>query len=296
MIEEAKKKLEKMFTRSQTRIIFPVITLGLLKTYTKTRKEIFTSSEISKIYHGIVKELTAYLGHNLNIGGKYWDAYPSRNLPKYDVLTVLRGGKYQLNDLYKENASALYNWLLVRIKEHTNNKLGIIIQLSDNTKRAEIAANPQQFLNIIRAEITKSGTNFEIFSFAIIKVHLERFACKLYRDTRTAASDKGVDISTNFGVVYQIKKLRVQSLAAANGIYSELKSNFDKDRLEDGKVILIIDDLSKEVKQYLINMKVQSISRKDIINLASHFEDLEDRAKVLRIVYEEFEREYASVI
>jgi hypothetical protein len=55
-------------------------------------------------------------------------------------------------------------------------------------------------------------------------------------------------------------------------------------------------DLSKEVKQYPINMKVQSRSRKDIINLGSHFEDLEDRAKVLRIVYEEFEREYASVI
>ena len=54
--------------------------------------------------------------------------------------------------------------------------------------------------------------------------------------------------------------------------------------------------LSREAKQYLINMKVQSISRKDIIRLASHFEDLEDRAKVLRIVYEEFEREYASVI
>jgi len=55
-------------------------------------------------------------------------------------------------------------------------------------------------------------------------------------------------------------------------------------------------DLSKEVKQYLINMKVRSISRKDIINLGYPFEDLEDRAKILRIVYEEFDKEYASVI
>ncbi len=41
-------------------------------------------------------------------------------------------------------------------------------------------------------------------------------------------------------------------------------------------------------------MKVQSISNNDILRLAEQFEDMEDREKVLRIVYEEFRREYAS--
>jgi hypothetical protein len=296
MIEEAKRKINEMFERSQTKLIFPVITLGLLKSYNEEQKEIFTNLEIGRIYNKTVQELKTYLGHDLHIGGKYYDAYPSRNLPKYGVLVVLGEKRYRLGDLYKDNAKALYDWLIVKIGEYIKEKLGIIIQLSGSIKRTEIANDRQKFINIVKSEITRNATYFEIFSFAIFKVHLEKFACKLYRDTRTAASDKGVDISTNFGVVYQIKKLRVQSIAAANNIYSELKSNFDKDRLEDGKVILIIEDVSKEIKQYLINMKVQSISKDDIVKLASHFEDAEDRMKVLRIVYEEFAREYASDI
>lgn len=59
-------------------------------------------------------------------------------------------------------------------------------------------------------------------------------------------------------------------------------------------MILVIDDISKEVKKYLIDMKVQSISKGDLLKLAGQFEDIEDREKVLRIVYEEFRREYAS--
>jgi hypothetical protein len=70
-----------------------------------------------------------------------------------------------------------------------------------------------------------------MFSFALIKVHLEKFACKIYRDTRTAAHDIGVDLSTNFGVVYQIKRLRIFTESEANQVYAELKVNFDNERL-----------------------------------------------------------------
>lgn len=82
----------------------------------------------------------------------------------------------------------------------------------------------------------------------------------------------------------------------AQSLYTELKINFNQDRLSDGKVILIIDDISKEIKNYLINMKVQSIHKNEILKLAEQFEDIEDREKVLRIAYEEFEREYLSDI
>ena len=66
--------------------------------------------------------------------------------------------------------------------------------------------------------------------------------------------------------------------------------------MQDGNVILVIDDISKEIKQYLINMKVQSLSKEEVLKVAANFDEPEDRQKVLRIVYEEFRREYSSRI
>jgi hypothetical protein len=63
-----------------------------------------------------------------------------------------------------------------------------------------------------------------------------------------------VDISTNFGVVYQIKKPRLVNKRIAENVYAELKANFDKECLDDGKVI-IIDDISKSIKNYLIEFE-----------------------------------------
>lgn len=174
--------------------------------------------------------------------------------------------------------------------------MGVIPSLGNRQFRSELAEDGLKFLDLISNHINESPTKFEIFSFAIIKVHLERFACKIYRDTRTSAHDNGVDISTNFGVVYQIKKLKIYNQTTADNVYAELKVNFDNERISDGNVILVIDDISKEIKNYLINMKIQSISKSDILKLASQFEDIEDREKVLRIVFEEFRREYSSTV
>ena len=168
--------------------------------------------------------------------------------------------------------------------------------LHDATARVALSESREDFLRLIREQISRSPGNFEIFSFAVIKVHLEKFACKIYRDTRTSAHDKGVDISTNFGVVYQIKKLRIHTEAEAAKVYAELRLNFDKERLQDGNVILVIDDVSKEVKQYLIDMKVQSISKDEVLKMVVGFDEPEDRQKILRIIYEEFRREYSSRI
>ncbi|PYL78306.1 MAG: hypothetical protein DMF26_01080 [Verrucomicrobia bacterium] len=70
--------------------------------------------------------------------------------------------------------------------------------------------------------------------------------------------------------------------------------NFDNERLQEGNVVLVIDDISKKVKKYLIDMKVQSFSKSDLLKLAANFDEPEDRQKVLRIVYEEFRREYSN--
>jgi len=42
--------------------------------------------------------------------------------------------------------------------------------------------------------------------------------------------------------------------------------------------------------------RVRSISKDDVLKVAANFDESEDRQKVLRIVYEEFRREYSSSI
>ena len=61
-------------------------------------------------------------------------------------------------------------------------------------------------------------------------------------------------------------------------------------------MVLVIDDIRKEFRDYLIDMKVQSITRAELLKLASQFDAPEDREKVLRIVHEEFRREYEGVV
>ncbi|MEQ9484980.1 hypothetical protein [Coleofasciculus sp. F4-SAH-05] len=289
-----KNNINMMLKRSQTKVIFPVITLALVKEYLSNQNTIFSNSEIKAAYQRTVNDMIDYLQHDLHIGGRYYDAYPSRNLPKYGVLRVINSGEYEFMSPYTNNAKLLDQWIPEIIQQHISSKLGKIPRLSNREVRSELSLYNHQFLNFIEENIRQNSTNFEIFSFAVIKVHLEKFSCRLYRDTRTSANDNGVDISTNFGVVYQIKKLKVYSKAVADDIYAELKGNFDRERLSDGNVILIIDDISKDIKSYLINMKVQSITIKEILKLASQFEDMEDREKILRIIYEEFHREYSS--
>jgi len=291
-----KSEINRMLRLSQTKVIFPLITLGLLEEYHRSGQTHFTDSEIKKVYHKAVWFMGEYLKHNLHIGGKYYDAYPSRNLPRYGVLQSVGQNQYELQPAYAACAETLTSWIPKRIKAHIEDKIGLIPQLGDRSFRANLSADLAPFLEAVASHIGKNPTNFEIFSFAVIRVHLEKFACKVYRDTRTSAHDSGVDLSTNFGVVYQVKKLQVLTKANADSLYAELKLNFDTQRLNDGNVILVIDDISKDIKQYLIDMKVQAISKYDLLKLAGQFEDMEDREKVLRIVYDEFRREYESRI
>jgi hypothetical protein len=288
-------EIDRMLKYSQTKVIMPVVTLGLLRVFLQTRKLVFSDAEIKTAYEAAVRHLKLFLGHDVHIGAKYYDAYGTR-MSRYSVLKSVGHLKYELLPPYTTFASDLCDWIPPSIKKHIDERLGIVPLLGGLATRVAYAENPSQFLELIREQIGKTPANFEIFSFAVIKVHLEKFACKIYRDTRTAAHDNGVDLSTNFGVVYQVKKLRIQTVSDAERVYAELKLNFDSERLQDGNVILVIDDISKEVKKYLIDMKVQSISKEDLLKMAISFEEPEDRQKVLRIVSDEFRREYSSAI
>jgi hypothetical protein len=288
-------EINRMLENSQTKVIMPVVTLALLNVFVQKGQRVFTDAEIKRTYEAAVKQLKEFLGHDVHIGAKYYDAYGSR-MPRYSVLKSVEHLTYELLPPYTTFAAALCGWIPVRIKAHIEQRLGVVPLLSNPATRVAYAEDKKKFLGLIQQQIDKTPANFEIFSFAVIKVHLEKFACKVYRDTRTSAHDKGVDLSTNFGVVYQVKKLRVYTESEADKIYAELKGNFDSERLQDGNVILVIDDISKDVKKYLIDMKVQSISKNDLLKMVVSFEDPEDRQKVLRIVYEEFRREYSSTL
>jgi hypothetical protein len=288
-----RSEINRMLKYSQTKVIMPVVTLGLLREFAKTGQRVFSDPEIKKTYEAAVRSLKVFLGHDVHIGARYYDAYGTR-MSRYSVLKSVGHLKYELLAPYSTFAPSLCEWIPVRIQGHIDERLGVVPLLSNPATRVAYAEDQGKFLEVIHQQIDKTPANFEIFSFAVIKVHLEKFACKVYRDTRTSAHDKGVDLSTNFGVVYQVKKLRVYTESEADRIYAELKVNFDSERLQDGNVILVIDDISKEVKKYLIDMKVQSISKDDLLKMAVSFDDPEDRQKVLRIVYEEFRREYSS--
>jgi hypothetical protein len=290
-----KASVERMLKNSQTKVIAPVLTLGLVNEHLASGKTVFSDSEIQKAYQAAVKQLKTFLGHDVHIGAKYYDAYGSR-MSRYRVLEGIGHLKYRLLPPYPEEATVLADWIPRRIRSHIDERLGIVPKLQEPSKRMELAESRERFLELITEQINKTPANFEIFTFAVIKVHLEKFACRIYRDTRTSAHDKGVDLSTNFGVVYQIKKLKIYTESEADRVYAELRLNFDNERLQDGNVILVIDDISKDVKKYLIDMKVQSLSKEEVLKMAGNFDEPEDRQKVLRIVYDEFRREYSSTI
>ena len=196
-----KGEIERMLKNSQTKVIMPVVALGLLQVHSTSGRKTFSDTEVRKAYQAAVRDLKQFLGHDVHIGAKYEDAYGMR-MSRYSVLKSVAHLKYELLPPYTDCTRALCDWIPTRIKHHIEERLGIVPLLQNVATRVALAENKSGLLDLIRKQIDKTPANFEIFSFAVIRVHLEKFACKIYRDTRTAAHDKGVDLSTNFGVVY----------------------------------------------------------------------------------------------
>ncbi len=273
-----------MLKNSQTKVIMPVVAFGVLRHYSATKQTVLSDAEIKHAYQEALRFLKKHLGHDVHMGAKYEDAYGMR-MSRYGFLSAVGHLKYELNATFAKHAFNLCKWIPDRIKQHIDSRIGIIPKLADATERLTLATDASKFLGLVEEQLALNPTSFEIVSFAVIKVHLEQFACRIYRDTRTSAHDRGVDLATNFGVVYQVKKLRVLNRSDADKLYAELKLNFDSERLQDGNVILVIDDISEEIRRYLVNMKVQSIKKDQLLAIARGFENPEDRQKVLRVGY-----------
>src|SRR2546430_9253876 len=177
-----KSEIERMLKNSQTKVIMPVVALGLLRSYSTTGETRFSDSEIRKAYQSSVRELKKFLGHDVHIGAKYEDAYGMR-MSRYHVLKTVGHLEYELLSPYTECAKLLTGWIPKRIKQHIDERLGIVPLLHDLATRVALAEDEQNFVGLVREQIDKTPANFEIFSFAVIRVHLEKFACKIYRDT-----------------------------------------------------------------------------------------------------------------
>lgn len=200
---DCKAEFERMLKNSQTKVIMPALGLGVLRQFLAARDVTFTDSQLRTSYELAVHSLKEHLGHDVHVGAKYEDAYGMR-MSRYGMLKSVGHLRYELSKPFRDNATELAAWLPDRIKQHMGVRIGIILQLADAKTRLKLARNRGEFVTLIEEQIDRNPTTFEIVSFAVIKVHLERFACKIYRDTRTSAHDRAVDLATNFGVVYPI--------------------------------------------------------------------------------------------
>lgn len=133
--DSCKTQIDLMLTRSKTKIIFPIITFGLLNEFLNNNQTIFTDNDVRLCYVKSVKYFKKYLGHDFHIGGKYYDAYPSRNLPKYDVLKVIKNKTYGLNKVFQRNAKELIDYIQLSIKIYIDQKVGIITSFLDTKKQ-----------------------------------------------------------------------------------------------------------------------------------------------------------------
>lgn len=292
--------IDKLLRYSKTKLINPITFLAALNLLLKN-KQTFTRKELEDEYKLAVKEIEKITKSNLNIGGRFhMDTYPDRMSRKYGVFKILDENKIQLPsfiiNLSKRQQLEIKKIILNRIIETQKNKIGTLQLIDTDEKRIKIANNKDNFINFLIKELKRSANSFEIACFAILKVFLEKFACKLYRNSRTTARDTGIDISTDYGVVYQIKKFKIKTKEEIDKILKEVQINFDQNRIEDGKLILIIEDIEKNFKHFILDKNIKMFKMAEILKFAEQIDELEDRMKILRVIYDENRKELESDI
>src|ERR1019366_2898149 len=120
-----RSEINRMLKYSQTKVIMPVVTLGLLREFAATEQRVFSDPEIKKVYEAAVRSLKVFLGHDVHIGAKYYDAYGTR-MSRYSVLKSVGHLKYELLAPYSTFATGLSEWIPARIKSHIDERLGVV--------------------------------------------------------------------------------------------------------------------------------------------------------------------------
>ena len=285
---------------SKTKLINPIAFLASVNFLLKGKK-IFTRKELDEEYKKAVKEVKEFTKSDLNVGGRFHsNTYPDRMARNYNALILLSENKLQLPKFIikqdTEKIKIIKQILLDKILDTQKIKIGNLQSIDRDFKRIKIAKKKDKFINFLTNELKCSANSFEITCFAILKVFLEKFACKLYRNSRTNARNSGIDISTDFGVAYQVKKFKIKEEKEINKILKEIQTNFDKDRIQDGKLVLVLEDIDANFKHLVLGKNIKMFKMSEIIKIANQIDEVEDRMKTLRVIYDENKRELKSDI
>ncbi len=65
------EQVKRMLRNSQTRVINPIITLGLLREHERTGQIEFLDRDVRRTYGSALKWMIEFLGHDLHLGAKY---------------------------------------------------------------------------------------------------------------------------------------------------------------------------------------------------------------------------------
>lgn len=127
-------EIERMLVNSKTKVLVPVITFALVQEHAASGKVVFSDADVRKAYEAAVRHLTAFLGHDVHIGAKYYDAYGAR-MSRYGVLEQVEHLRYRLLPPYTTDAVALIGWIPQQIKNHIDQRLGVVPLLHEPAAR-----------------------------------------------------------------------------------------------------------------------------------------------------------------
>jgi len=317
-VSKSKAEIEGIIHHSTTKMISPLLLLFYLENVEKTKNAEVDNTVVKEGYEKTVcNYIKNHLYHNFNIGGAFNDTYISRLSSRHHFLRQISQKKFAVQDAYFSNAKELIDFARIKIKEHLDSKLGNLITLSkllegnyldtkgiDEQKKFldEVLRDnsSRRFREFLETGFDKSSEGlltmsygFEICMFSILKVFLAKFGCRLYRDSKTYAADKGGDISTNFGVVYQIKNYCLTNEEKFTELVDELFLNFSDGRIQQGNVFLIIKDASDGFVDQLKKQSINCITKKSITDLLDKL-SFEEKQEVLGSIIREFKRELLS--
>lgn len=317
-ISKLKYEIKGIIRHSTTKLISPLLILFYLEYVEKRKNPEVDNAVVKEGYEKTVcNVIKNHLYHSFNIGGAFNDTYISRLSSRHHFLRQISQKKFAVQEGYFANARELIEFTRMKIKEHLDSKLGNLITISrlleGNCANKEGMEEQKEFLDeVLRdnssrrfREFLETGFDkssegllamsygFEICMFSILKVFLAKFGCRLYRDSKTYAADKGGDISTNFGVVYQIKNYCLTNEDKFTELVDELFLNFSDGRIQQGNVFLIIKDASNGFVDQLKKQSINCITKKSVTDLLDKL-DFEEKREVLSSIIREFKRELLS--
>jgi len=317
-VSKLKIEIDKAITQSTTKLISPLLMLFYLEHVEKTKNPEVENSLVRAGYEETVCNfIRNYLHHNFNIGGAFNNTYISRLSYRHRFLRQVSQTTFAVQEDYFANAKEFIDYTKIKIAEYLNLKLGDLVTLkkliekrhsdieSMDDKRRYIEEvlydnSSRRFREFLETGFDKRtegfltmSYGFEICMFSILKIFLAKFGCRLYRDTKTYAADKGGDISTNFGVVYQIKNYCLTNEEKFTELLNELFLNFSDGRIQQGNVFLIIKDVSDGVMAQLKKQSINCITKKGVTDLLDKL-NYEEKHEVLASMVREFNRELLS--